>query len=516
MIEINQNVKCERLYLQREDKNDIFLDNCQIIKQHQIEGLRFLFKQFKKNNPAAVVNFPPECGKSVTVALFLKAIHNLLKKPVLILCNNKNEIDTWKDTILQWTEYTNDDIAIESSNVYIKKKIFLKHLEDILPYQRRSWDILIIKDDLDKNTLKLVFDADFKIWMTSFDVKKDLNMLSLTYNWFTKGAMNAKDFLPIESTRKEKIEKAILLDSFLEDFVIQETRIEPLKLKKISDTSETKLNEEKSMKKSRKNKDASGTKIKRSKRVLGDHDMTEVNQNEAVSVNNYEILKENNDHLEINSPEIGIKIKRSKMVLEDDDITTEVNQNEAANVNNDAIFKENNDYLKINNSEKQFSFGAAVEDLVRNENVTSNKSTESFDESTSNISNTIICDEEFINDKEFDKKSDKCVDKCEIQADIVDNIGEMTENGTNFIDESDIRNVSLKSIEGMNVDEENELNIVETAKSDLVLHESIDIKETGTDLEIKTEGHKDIDTMISELEEKALKKFKGSLLDSIF
>lgn len=48
MIEVNQNVNCERLYLQREDKNDIFLDNCHIIKQHQIEGLRFLFKQFKK------------------------------------------------------------------------------------------------------------------------------------------------------------------------------------------------------------------------------------------------------------------------------------------------------------------------------------------------------------------------------------------------------------------------------------------------------------------------------------
>lgn len=64
-----------------------------------------------------------------------------------------------------------DDIAIESSNVYIKKKIFIKHLENILPYQRRNWGILIIKDDLDKNTLKLAFDADFKIWMTSSDVK---------------------------------------------------------------------------------------------------------------------------------------------------------------------------------------------------------------------------------------------------------------------------------------------------------------------------------------------------------
>lgn len=305
------------------------------------------------------------------------------------------------------------------------------------------------------------------------------------------------------------------------------------------------------MKKSRKNKDASGTKIKRSKRVLEDNDMTiEVNQNEAVNVNNDDILKENNSHLEINSPEIGTKIKRSKRVLEDDDIYSEVNQNEVANANNDEIFKENNDNLKINSPEKQFndeiqesqnilhnyvnvtntninmdedltgefSFGAAVEDLVKNENIPSNKSTESlnFDESTSYKNNTNICDEEFINDKGFDKKSDKCVNKCEIQADIVDNIGEMTENGTNFIAESDIRNVSLKSIEGIHVDEENELNIVETAKSDVVLHESIDIKETGTDLEIKTEGHKDIDTMISELEEKALKKFKGSLLDSIF
>ena len=44
-------------------------------------------------------------------------------------------------------------------------------MDDLTQYLRRSWSILIIKDDLSKATLKLAFDADFKIWITSTDVK---------------------------------------------------------------------------------------------------------------------------------------------------------------------------------------------------------------------------------------------------------------------------------------------------------------------------------------------------------
>ena len=48
MIGVKQNIVNECLYLQREEKNEVFLNDCQLLKQHQIDGLRFLFLQFKK------------------------------------------------------------------------------------------------------------------------------------------------------------------------------------------------------------------------------------------------------------------------------------------------------------------------------------------------------------------------------------------------------------------------------------------------------------------------------------
>lgn len=45
----------EPLYLDKENKNYIYINDCQNLKQYQIDGLRFLYRQFKK-----VSNVPRE------------------------------------------------------------------------------------------------------------------------------------------------------------------------------------------------------------------------------------------------------------------------------------------------------------------------------------------------------------------------------------------------------------------------------------------------------------------------
>lgn len=489
MIGVKKNVVSECLYLQKEEKNKVLINDCQLLKQHQIDGLRFLFLQFKKKKPAAVVNFPSKCGKSVTVALFLNVLKNIINKPILILCNSKSEINLWNDIILKWTEYTTDDIAIDSSNVYIKKKIFIKYMEDLTQYLRRSWSILIIKDDLSKTTLKLAFDADFKIWITSTDIKKDLKMLSLTYNWLTKLTMNANDFMPSGISIREKIQKNILLDSFLEDFLIQETRIAPFENMQSHKAIDIGTNEVSSPKKSKKNKDASGRKVKRTKRKIDDNIITDNDCKTQPIEENNDVIQKNDDHIEITSDQ------------------NKDNENE----NSESILETYGNVSDINMYQdgltEEFTFGNAAQDIVETENILSNKSTESidFDEIEMKINNNDICDE--IDDKEYEDTSKECHESHER------NKCQKGEKNTEcFVKCDKSKSADSKPTNSMDIGELGKTVV----KNDLVLKESIDLKETGTELEMNGKCHKDIDAKISELEEKALKKFKGSLLDSIF
>nr|CBH09258.1 HM00021 [Heliconius melpomene]CBH09262.1 HM00021 [Heliconius melpomene] len=485
MIGVKQNVISECLYLQKEENNKVFLNDCQLLKQHQIDGLRFLFLQFKKKKPAAVVNFPPECGKSVTIALFLKVLKNIVDKPILILCNSKSEINVWNEIILKWTEYTTDDIAIDSSNVYIKKKIFIKYMEDLTQYLRRSWSILIIKDDLSKTTLKLAFDADFKICITSTDVKKDLKMLSTTYNWLTKLTMDPNDFMPSGISIREKIQKDVLLDSFLEDFLIQETRIEPFKKTQIHKPPDIDTKEVSSPKKSRKNKDASGKKVKRSKRKIDDNIITDNDCENQPTEENNDIIQKNNDHIDITADQNKHnENENSESTLENYENISDINMNQ-------------------DNLTEEFTFGNAAQDIVEMKNILSNKSTESidFDEIAMKIDNNDV------NDKDCKDTLEECNesnDKCQREEKLTDN--------DEYFKMCDTKSADSKPTDSMDIGKLGD----SVVKNDLVLKESIDIKQTGTELDINGECHKDIDAKISELEEKALKKFKGSLLDSIF
>lgn len=85
-----------------------------------------------QKKPAAVINFPPECGKSVTVLLFLNVLKNIITKPILILCNNKNEINIWVETIQNWTDYTAGKICLSQNFINIILKTLIQSILTLL------------------------------------------------------------------------------------------------------------------------------------------------------------------------------------------------------------------------------------------------------------------------------------------------------------------------------------------------------------------------------------------------
>ncbi|XP_069358922.1 putative uncharacterized protein DDB_G0287457 isoform X2 [Maniola hyperantus] len=240
-----QRHESEPLCLLAEDNNEVYVDNF-LLEQHQIDGLRFLFNQFNKKSPGVIVNFPPSCGKSATVAIFLNAVTNVLKNPVLIICRDDSALQYWKEILLKWSSYVEDDIAVESSNAFIKgKKVFLKKREYLYSYLRRRWSIVIIKESVvSKDVFKLGFEADFKMCITATDIKKDAPLLTAVYNWLYPKSKKADNVTEIRTNMADD----------------ETNRKGPLK-----------------------NKDATGTKVKRSKITKdGTTLSTPSNQNDEV------------------------------------------------------------------------------------------------------------------------------------------------------------------------------------------------------------------------------------------
>ncbi|CAH2235170.1 jg16159 [Pararge aegeria aegeria] len=261
--------EADRLYLLVDGSNEVYVDNF-LLEQHQIDGLRFIFRLFNKKCPGIVVNFPPACGKSATVALFLNTVTNILKNPVLIICKDANEMLYWKEILLKWSSYVDDEIAVESLNPFIKgKKVFLKTHENMTSYLRRHWSIVIIKENMDM--FKLKFEADFKIFITSTDIKKDLGLLSKVYTWL----------YPKPKTTDNVTENV----------------------------SEVEISDRK---RHLKNKDATGTKTKRSKNVLSDNIiLNRIIDQSDVSLSD---IKKNNDFDDSNANDPTI------IIIDDSDV----------------------------------------------------------------------------------------------------------------------------------------------------------------------------------------------------
>ncbi|VVC99170.1 unnamed protein product, partial [Leptidea sinapis] len=120
---------CETIYLWKETHRDIRIDNEEITKS-QIDGVRFLFKEFKKKNLGVIINFPQKCGKSTTAAFFVYAVRDLLEQPVLILCKDKDR--KLLSFIHKWI-YPKDVVSFDDfEGNYEKQIIFDTFLEDFV------------------------------------------------------------------------------------------------------------------------------------------------------------------------------------------------------------------------------------------------------------------------------------------------------------------------------------------------------------------------------------------------
>ncbi|XP_039754493.1 uncharacterized protein LOC120629588 isoform X1 [Pararge aegeria] len=306
--------EADRLYLLVDGSNEVYVDNF-LLEQHQIDGLRFIFRLFNKKCPGIVVNFPPACGKSATVALFLNTVTNILKNPVLIICKDANEMLYWKEILLKWSSYVDDEIAVESLNPFIKgKKVFLKTHENMTSYLRRHWSIVIIKENMDM--FKLKFEADFKIFITSTDIKKDLGLLSKVYTWlYPKPKVNILDFLAKDNRPKETFRKSVQLNFLLEDVAIRRyINLEPFQTTKTTDNVTENVSEVEISDRKRhlKNKDATGTKTKRSKNVLSDNIiLNRIIDQSDVSLSD---IKKNNDFDDSNANDPTI------IIIDDSDV----------------------------------------------------------------------------------------------------------------------------------------------------------------------------------------------------
>lgn len=237
-------------------------------------------------------------------------------------------------------------------------------------------------------------------------------------------------------------------------------------------------NEVRSPKKSRKNKDVSGTKIKKSKRIC---------------------TGDNNDHLEI---------RAEQSAPNDDDNKS----SESLLQNYEKINQEVN--MDVDESTEDFTLNNAALAIVETENLQSDRTTPStdFEENRMKI-HSDFCNE--FNNKEGENNMDALLgkhsennDKCQIKEKSIEH-----KDCIVSYTECDTKSAVIKPTESMSVEAYGGDAAV---KNELVLNNNLDIKETGTDVEIKGGCHNDLDAKISELEEKALKKFKGSLLDSIF
>ncbi|XP_061377176.1 uncharacterized protein LOC116773986 [Danaus plexippus] len=467
MIDTNETYS-EPLYLDKENKNYIYINDCQNLKQYQIDGLRFLYRQFKKRKPGAVINFPPGSGKSHIITLFLNAVSSLLKERTLILCTDDDEIEHWKELFLSLTGYSIDDIAIESSNPRLKKKVFLKKIDDLSSYSRCNWCVVIIKDNMCKSLQKISIDADFKIWITSTDIMKDHSLLSFINKWmFPKSKIDLNDILYNEVRPENKLKQALVLDSFLNDFVIRENNVPA-----ISDTENTRILQNYKEINKRKNKDATGTKLKRSKPNIHSDGSDEPNILKHIPSDNIKeetiktSISESND-----SADVRIKIEAESH----EDCSSLHIESDTCNKSSD-IYMSN----KINGASETQKFNEAIRDIIINEN-----KSETIDESTESL-DVKEQDSYYI----AEQKSDNI-----LEVNNVDNFPAV-ENDRNLNENATLEDVHI-SERDVKVD------------ADMDLNESIATEKSERDQNV-------LQQKISELEERTMKKFKGSLLDSIF
>ncbi|CAK1595818.1 unnamed protein product [Parnassius mnemosyne] len=512
MIGVN-NHYIERLYLDKRRNEEVYIDTCPL-PQHQIDGIRFLFRQFKNKKPGIILNNPEGYGKTVQVALFLNAVRRILKNPVLILCKDDKEVNKWINIFKMWTKYTEDDIAVDPTNIFVKKSIFIKNATETAAYSRRDWSVVVVKNDLvQKDLLKVPFNTAYKVWLTTIDMRKDIQMLNAIYGWlYSEKKFNVENYLASKTNYEGSLNKLLVLDAFLEDIVIARNDfITPFKTDEVSPEDEIYI----LPKISKKNKDATGTKIKRTKRKVEEdnamHNKTEytnINTNSKYDLGVSNMVMDTQDFIDdFKIDTYSNSNNRFKKKGDEDEKDVEkFNRDKDILVHKDFEFI--NDTNLIDTNGEDISFAEAVNDIIDNENERILNDIGGQSKSNGDFSNFNKTAEIQVLQENEDSDNIKS-EIIPIDINIIKN--ESIENRSVLIAVSPNNVTNNKT----NIKVEIDIDSNSNSKNDATIPKSPNNK-SEIEHQKKEKTRNDLDSKISEMEEKAMKKFKGSILDSLF
>ncbi|KAJ8730327.1 hypothetical protein PYW07_017365 [Mythimna separata] len=190
-----------------------------------IEGLRFLYKMFNLRKTGVILNDPDRHGRNNSACLFIRAIRPFLHRPILILCQEGRE-QGWLDRYDTWCSNMLNDLAVETENPYIKKKmVIINTMVNLHKFCEREWSVIMVDGDevsTPNPILKLPFKTCFKVWVTEVNMKDNLDRFEEAYKWiFPREIFDKHFFIPKPGNTVDSIEKSILLDAFFEELVHQ-------------------------------------------------------------------------------------------------------------------------------------------------------------------------------------------------------------------------------------------------------------------------------------------------------
>ncbi|KAL4709884.1 hypothetical protein ACJJTC_003847 [Scirpophaga incertulas] len=506
-------------------KNEIFIDAK--LNQHQIDGIRFLYKQFQKAKPGVIFNGPKNSGNISLIAEFLNATRNanaLHGRPVLIVSNDIRKHE-WLELLQNLPQCYN--VVLMASHPFVKKSIFIHTMENIEAFTAKDWSVLVVDNDefITDKTRLAKFKANYKIWLTSLIMQENLKTYEFIYKWiYPKENFQIYDYIPKTNNHTEVLEKTILLDTFMENvlfkrnFVISEVKAIPFLIEPTCKAG-------KISKVSLKNKDVTGTKIKRSKKLVEQITSQSIEEHADASTSKKTKLDNFNSTppCDRNTPN---EVNHSNMEVDSDISDIESFIQSTKPIPNDFIDKDHDIYHHyvledLRNAVKNNENTTNIENFNINNNcemlpqVSLEEiavSTDSDDDAYGLETQVLVKDNisVVINDTNDQVKIDDNINE-KTAADNIEKAEHIIVNSEDLAKEPQLVKKAISDTDNMQIKGQT-LEVTDWAVGNEEQFKNI---KNNSKSEVKT-NKLDLDSKITEHEDRIFKKFKGTFLDSIF
>ncbi|XP_011559404.3 uncharacterized protein LOC105389904 [Plutella xylostella] len=493
----------EKLYLSKLDDVYVSEETSSNLMEFQKDGIRFLYIQYKKEKPGVIVN-DTECPeRTMQIILFLMAIKHTLRKPALLLCNSINEIKIlFHDLAPKFT-----DVSFESHIHTIDKKIYVNSLDNISTLCHHEWSVSVVfEEEFNMKLLKLLksLKVMFKIAVVSMDLKKKLTAFMPIYEWIYPNETSKMELLiSREKKMKNLIEKAIYVDSLFETIVLNRNlgkNIEQCTHRNRDVTSATAPESNVS----RKNKDPTGTKTKRTNKIYHQHAAADTN----TDIDNVHV-KGDREYLTEKKDKKNNRSKKIKLTPDSDN-----NKEENINFTNSFIESKTDISAKIDIATDHLFENTAVKNSILSKFAeTENSFIDSRDAENNELD--IINEPSRTEYNEFtnvyeESRYNNCKDDQNTVTEGTNQTKYSVNEGLLLSNDDENDTINLRYSDEISIDEIEFKSC--TKEKELNEHERIEIKDDICNKTVMTQ----FDTKMKNIEEKTVEKFKGSFLDSIF